>query len=105
MLLQRRNYACHRRGSWLWTNCTRASACGTLIHPCTRLRCLGCSVPLVRISPPCKINLLVKLRSDFALADTDRSGAIDFDEFLEFVGGAESEASRAIKGSLLGVRA
>ena len=46
-----------------------------------------------------------KLRSDFALADTDRSGAIDFDEVLEFVGGAESEASRAIKGSLLGVRA
>ena len=46
-----------------------------------------------------------KLQSSFALADTDGSGDIDFDEFLEFVGTSESEASRAIKGSLLGVRA
>jgi membrane protease YdiL (CAAX protease family) len=46
-----------------------------------------------------------KLRSNFALADTDQSGDIDFDEFLEFVGSAKSEASQAIKGSLLGVRA
>ena len=45
------------------------------------------------------------LRSTFSLADTDQSGDIDFDEFLEFVGRAESEASRAIKNSLLGVRA
>lgn len=46
-----------------------------------------------------------KLRSSFQLADTDASGDIDFDEFLEFVGASESEASTAIKGSLLGVRA
>ena len=46
-----------------------------------------------------------KLQSSFALADTDASGDIDFDEFLEFVGASESEASRAIKGSLLGLRA
>ena len=41
----------------------------------------------------------------FAIADTDASGEIDFDEFLEFVGGAENEASKVIKSSLLGVRA
>ena len=46
-----------------------------------------------------------RLVSSFAAADSDESGDIDFDEFLEFVGVAESEASRAIKGSLLGVRA
>lgn len=45
------------------------------------------------------------LKSSFDLADTDESGGIDFDEFLDFVGTSESEASRAIKGSLLGVRA
>jgi len=35
-------------------------------------------------------------------ADVDKSGAIDFGEFLNFVG-PSGNPSRAIKGSLLGV--
>ena len=46
-----------------------------------------------------------QLKMSFRMADTDASGDIDFDEFLEFVGGAEDEASTTIKSSLLGVRA
>lgn len=46
-----------------------------------------------------------KLGKNFRLADADNSGSIDFDEFLEFVGSAETEAAEAVKGSLLGVRA
>ena len=73
-----------------------------------------------------------QLKTSFVIADADSSGEIDFDvcdgiptgasccsllgvtfwcsnpvlqEFLEFVGGAETEASKAIKDSLLGVRA
>ena len=39
------------------------------------------------------------------MADLDTSGDIDFEEFLDFVGSADTEASRTIKASLLGVRA
>lgn len=46
-----------------------------------------------------------QLERSFSIADSDSSGDIDFDEFLEFVGSAENEASRTIKASLLGVRA
>ena len=46
-----------------------------------------------------------QMGTSFAIADADASGEIDFDEFLEFVGGAEDEASSTIKASLLGVRA
>ena len=46
-----------------------------------------------------------KMGSSFAIADADESGEIDFDEFLEFVGSAENEASKVIQASLLGVRA
>jgi len=46
-----------------------------------------------------------KLSAAFDDADADGSGTVDFDEFLEYVGEAKSEASQAIKRSLLGVRA
>lgn len=45
------------------------------------------------------------LRAAFDDADADGSGGVDFDEFLEYVGAARSDASQAIKRSLLGVRA
>uniref|UniRef100_A0A7S0P2U6 EF-hand domain-containing protein n=1 Tax=Calcidiscus leptoporus TaxID=127549 RepID=A0A7S0P2U6_9EUKA len=45
------------------------------------------------------------LEQSFAMADLDTSGDIDFEEFLDFVGSADTEASRTIKASLLGVRA